>query len=146
MYTVSYDKQKWQLAGYERAQNKDLIKEITFGLFEAVCRQSIPILFTLGFRDAPDFARCQSVIDANGYRLISLELTAPHEVLLQRFRARVESAKRGESKISITDEALFVSNLSKRYFIPVGSPLFDTSLMSAEDIASNVVRMIHAVE
>jgi len=57
-------------------------------------------------------------------------------VLIARFRERVASAKKLGNKISISDEKLFLKQLSQKSYVPGGTPLFDTSLMASEQIAS----------
>lgn len=142
-YTVSYDTQRWQLAGYNRDRDKAMITEITLGLFEVVANKGIPIQLDFFFRKEADYRHCKDIAETYGYRFFSFELTAPTEVLLARFRERVADAKRtGSRKISVTDEKVFLENLSKDRFLPPDTQRFDTSVMSPDEIASKIVSLI----
>src|SRR3989344_5591246 len=89
IYTVSYDKQKWQLAGYNRDRDKDTIRDITLGLYEVICRKGIPIQFDFMCRNEADYRRLTEIAEKYEYNFFSFGLTAPVEILLARFRERV---------------------------------------------------------
>ena len=142
-YVVSYDKLKWQLSGYDRDKDSKLIKEITKGLFETVCKLGNSILCLAMISTEEEYIFYKQIATNYGYKFISIELTAPKDVLLTRFRERVESAKLMDSKnISLTDESIFLSNLEKPFFIPENILTFDTSLLKPEDIAMKVMELI----
>lgn len=142
MYNVSSDKLKWQIAGYHRDKHRGLARELALELFEAVCKKSLPIVLEVLFEDEAAYLSSKKTAEKYGYKFISIKLTAPDEVLLQRFRERVESAKAANSKISITDENMFIQNLSRKYFIPTDSMEFDTSKMDAETITEKIVNLV----
>jgi predicted ABC-type ATPase len=141
VYTISYDKLKWQLSGYHRNKHKALIKKIALGLFEVVCQAHIPILLDIFLKDA-EYRRCYKIAKKYGYEFISVKLIAPKKVLLNRFRERVKRAKRARTKISVTDEKLFIANLSKKSFTPANTLIFDTSLTDADYIADKTIKAL----
>ncbi len=140
-YTVHFDRQKWLLSGYHRDKDRPLINQITRGLFEVVCKTGTPILLHGPVREEALFRWYQDVAKANGYTaFVTVHLTAPEDVLLSRFRARVENALREKSStISVTDETVFRENLAKTFFVPADALTFDTAVTSAEEIAQKVV-------
>ncbi|VVB74111.1 AAA domain protein [uncultured archaeon] len=140
LYTVSYDKLKWQLSGYHRGKHKGLIRELTIGLLEVVCRTHIPVLLDLFLKDEAEYLHCGKIAKRYGYGFVTIKLTAPKSVLVQRFRERVANAKKTGTKISVTDEDLFVKNLSTHSFAPADAPLFDTSITDADYIADKILR------
>jgi len=142
-YTVAYDKLKWQLAGYNRDKDAKLIKEITEGLFGVVCKIGNSILLLAMISTEDEYISYKKVAEEFGYKFISIQLTAPTEVLLARFRERVETAKRMNSTtITVTDESIFLDSLSKPFFVPKEITSFDTSIMKTEDIANKVIDLI----
>ncbi|OGY63938.1 MAG: hypothetical protein A3I89_00570 [Candidatus Harrisonbacteria bacterium RIFCSPLOWO2_02_FULL_41_11] len=139
IYTVSYDKLKWQLAGYHRDKHRSLIKEITFGLFEVICSKYIPILLDVSLQDEAEYFYCYKIAQKYGYKFIPIKLIAPTVILLQRFRERIADAKQKGTEISVTDESIFLENLFKKSFVPLGTPIFDTSEIRPEYIANEII-------
>lgn len=148
-YFVSYDKQKWLLAGYQRDRDTLTVRQIVYGLFETVCKLGLPILQDFGFlesRDVPEYEQYKKILDQYGYRVVSVMLTAPQEVLVERFRQRVENAKKMGTRISVDNEALFIANLEKKIWIAAEDTLtFDTSVMSAEEICKAIQEKLHEI-
>ena len=145
IYTVSYDRQKWQLAGYSRDKDKETVKEITFGLYEVILEMSLPVQLDFLCKDQALYDRWKSAAEGRGYKFLSFELVAPMEVLLARFRERVERAKTGAAKISVTDENIFINETSKPPFLPAAVPSFDTSVMSPAEIAREIADIVNKV-
>jgi predicted kinase len=142
-YVVAYDKQKWLLAGYNRNKDAPLIKEITKGFFEVVCKIGNPILLLGMISTEDEYESYKKIAAEYGYDFISIQLTAPQEVLLDRFRKRVENAKLADSTtISVTDEKVFLENLSKPFFVPQNIASFDTSVFTPEYVADKVLELI----
>lgn len=142
MFTVDYDHLKWQFGGYHRDQHKALVKDITLGLFEIVCSKSIPVQLDLFAYSQEEFDAIKQIAEKFGYKFTSIYLTAPNNILLERFRERVVSAKKAETKISITDENLFKSRLAEDYFVAKESHVFDTSKMDPNAILDQVLKLI----
>lgn len=142
-YVVSYDKQKWQLAGYDRTKDSKLIKQITVGLLEVICKIGNSILSLALLSSEDEYVTYKNIAVGYGYNFVSIELTAPRDVLLARFRERVESATLMKSTtISVTDENIFLENLSKPFFIPQNIISFDTSVLSTDEIAEKVLKQL----
>ncbi len=142
MYIVSYDKMKWQLADYVSSKDGPLIDKLVLGFFEVVCREHIPILLDSYFKDEDAYLHCRQIATEHGYNFLSVEITAPLEVRLERFRKRVAEAKRMGTKISIKDEETFMERSAKKFYFPDGKMSFDTSLMKIEDIAQQIMQYL----
>ncbi len=138
IYLVSTDKQKWLLSGYDRNTHPVPIKEITFGLFEAVCKTGLSIQLEY-IRTEEDYLAAKEMADKYGYELRCFEFTAPRDVLLERFHERVEEAKKTGMQISVTREEVFLGILDKGYYAPAGIPVFDTTKLSTEEIVEGVL-------
>jgi len=139
IYIVSYDKLKWQLGGYNRDLHRPIIKELTIGLFEVVCRQGIPIIIDGFSRTEELYKKYLQTMEENGYKFLPIKLEAPPEVLLDRFRERIASCESKGKKISIMDEDLFIKNNSIKYFDVPNATVFDTSVLSIDEIANKVL-------
>ncbi len=142
VYLVAYDKLKWQLAGYHR-ELRHRIFPLVLGFFEVVCRNGLPILLSTIIRDQKEYSSYADIGEKYGYTFLSVSLTAPTDVLLVRFRERVQKAKAAHTNISVTDEAFFLENTQKNnFFVPDGTPSFDSSVMTTKEIADAVVRLL----
>ena len=141
IYLVSTDKQKWLLSGYDRNTHPVPIKEITWGLFEAVCKTGLPIQLEY-IRTEEDYIACKELADKYGYELYCFEFRAPREVLLQRFHARVAEAKITGMQISVTKEDVFLSIIDKGYYAPNGIPVFDTTVTTVNEIVESVIKAL----
>lgn len=141
-YTVSYDKMKWQMSHYHRDKHRAIINELGAGLFEVVCAKHIPVLLDSFIKDEDEYAHYKEIAERHGYVFLSVELTAPMEVLLARFRDRIEIVKREGRKISVMDEETFIAQTSKRPFVHEGTPVFDTSQSDKETIAEDIIRLL----
>lgn len=141
-YAIAYDRMKWQVFGYDPGKDGPLVDRLVLGLFEVACRQRIPILLDFYFKDEEEYLSCREIAEGYGYDFISVELTAPLEVRLKRFHDRVADAKETGTKISVTDEAVFLRNAAKTFYLPAGTPSFDTSTMSMPEIAERVLGLL----
>ncbi len=139
IYLVSTDKQKWLLSGYDRNTNPPVpIREITWGLFEAVCKTGLPIQLEY-IRTEEDYLAVKKTADENGYDIRCFEFTAPREVLLERFHKRVAEAEKTGLQISVKKEEVFLSIIDKGYYAPKGIPVFDTTVLSMEEIVDSIL-------
>lgn len=141
IYLVSTDKQKWLLSGYDRNTHPVPIKEITFGLFEAVCKTGFPIQLEY-IRSEEDYKKCKELADQYGYSFFCIELEAPRQILIERFHERVANAKANGTQLSFTTDDVFISNLDKGYYAPPGSVRFDTTKVTTGEIISEVLSML----
>lgn len=140
-YIVSFDRMKWQLAGYDRNKDGPLVDDLVMGLFEVVCRKQIPILLDFSFESEAEYAACRQGAERQGYKFLSVELTAPTEVLLQRFHERIENAKRTGVKITITSDPEFLETAAKKFYLPPDTPVFDTSKTGIDEIVQKFTRI-----
>jgi len=144
-YTVSYDKLKWQVSRYHRDLHKPLVQKLVQGLFEVVCKQRVPILLDAMIEDEATYALYSQIAEQNGYVFLSVELTAPIDVLLSRFRKRIENVKKEGRMISVMDEHIFLSQTSKRPFVHEGAPVWDTSLANSESVANDIIALLSSL-
>lgn len=142
VYIVSYDRVKRQLVGYHRDSHKELIKDITLDFFEVICKKNLPILIS-GFISTKEMYQTYvDIAEKYGYHFLSINLETPLELALERFRERIMEVKTKDIKISVMDEDLFLKNQLINYFIPSDAKIFDTSKMTANEIADQVMQQV----
>ncbi len=142
-YLVSYDKLKWQLFGYHRDKDRETVKDLLVGFFEVVCKKGLNVFTDTYVRDEAEYLRYRGIAEANGYKFVSVRITAPEEVLIARFRERVERATAASSKtISVTDEATYRKNLAMPAYQPPDAPAFDTSVRSVDEIVGEILMLL----
>ena len=141
IYLVSTDKQKWLLSGYDRNTHPVPIKEITFGLFEAVCKTGFPIQLEY-IRTEEDYLACKETAERYGYKLYCFEFRAPLDLLLTRFHERVADAAATGKKISVKTDEDFLRNIELGYYAPADATVFHTGDMTSEEIVEDVLRHI----
>jgi hypothetical protein len=84
----------------------------------------------------------KNIATENGYVFISIELSAPIDILLERFRERVKDAKLNGKKISITDESFFLAKTSRRPYVPENTPIFDTVKNDKNEIVEEIIELL----
>jgi adenylylsulfate kinase-like enzyme len=143
MYTLNYDKTKWQFSDYHRDTHKDRVKSLIKDFFEATCRAGHSILLITLIEDRGEYKSFVDIAVENNYKFLPVQLTAPKDILLKRFRERIKSAKKAGSKISVTDENLFLKNMSRKFFVPDNTSKFDSSKQSPEDIVGEILKLLN---
>lgn len=142
LYIVAFDRLKRQLSGYHRDKHSSLIKEIEFDFFQVIAGKGLPMTFDYFCENEREYLEVRKTAEQKGYKFIPIELTAPREVLLERFHQRLEKTKREGTKISVDNEPLFLKNLEIKSFVPAGTPLFDTATMPVDQITAAVINLL----
>src|SRR6478609_130207 len=78
-YIISFDRMKWQLAGYDRTKDGPLVDELALGLLRVACEKNIPAIFNFSFVDnmgEKEYAACRRMAEEKGYAFVSVTLTA----------------------------------------------------------------------
>lgn len=143
-YYLAYDRLKWQLSGYNRDKDRQIIHKIQKALFDILLSISLPIVTEMFLHDEDEYREFQAVAARHGYAVTYIALTAPRGVLVERFRARIKSAEEKGTKISLTNEELFIENLSRKSFVPTNTPEYDTSITDVKEIAAEIANKLRA--
>lgn len=144
-YLVAYDKLKWQLSQFDRKRDREIVQQLLTGFFEVVCKSSVPIFLCVYMHSPEEYQHFASVAEEHGYAFLPFELTSPTEVLVKRFHERLERVAKGEGRVTVTDEQTFRENIAMRAYIPDGTPKFDTSVMTPDEIADAIMSTIEKV-
>jgi len=102
-FRVSWDKIKWFVGGY----NKEKHREVTYRLTLALAKQAISEGFSLIVDGNGRFSKnsvdeYKIMAKKNKYKFIEVNIEAPLNILIDRFKNRIVLAKKNKSKISLT--------------------------------------------
>ena len=142
IFTVDYDHIKWQLAGYHRDEHRADIEAIGQAMYYSACERGLPVLLKLFSHNQGTFNSFKKIASNHDYKFIPIYLTAPDEVLIDRFRKRVANAKKMGTRVSNTDEGLFRSWLKLDYFQSPEAKVFDTSKIGVAEIAEQIIDLV----
>ncbi len=141
IFKAKSDYIKWLISDYEAAAHRAIVQDMTLGLIEIALKNGLSVL-----KEGALFEPEQLVQIAKKFHipLFIANISAPREVLDQRFLERIESKKQG-AKIANIDPKRF-SELYEMYFAnKMDSPLeFDSSQETPEAIAAAISKYIQA--
>lgn len=141
LFHLAFDRVKWSFLDYTSGSHTEEIYKLLMLIEEEAIRNEWPLIHEGGLY--PKYL--QSIIDVAekaGYRSLCINLTAPKEVLLTRFKQRVEEVTLLNKKIGNTKEDRFweiydITEQGKDQ----SAPTYDTSVMTSEDIAKEIVKL-----
>src|SRR3989338_4493954 len=76
-YLVSFDKIKWQISWYTRVKDKEIIKQLTHGMYELVFTLGIPILYQPFFHDEEEYQSAYDFAVRHDYVVNTVAIPAP---------------------------------------------------------------------
>ena len=143
IYTVDYDRVKRQLSGYNHEVDAADMRTLSLGFFEVVCKLGKPILLLVPpFYDEAQYLEYKKVADSFGYDFHVFEFTASRDVLIKRYRERLEGIEKAGNKVLIKTEEEYLKTLDTPYFVPKNAVLFDTSNDGGEAMADKVLNVL----
>lgn len=142
--TVDYDVIKRQIAGYDanRECYRETAANLTRSFLHTVVNDTqLPVLVLL-----PVNANYDSFSETWGSvndPVLHVLLFAPDEVLHNRFDERVRKlVEKGTPEEEIPKSEHFRNQLSRSYYRPDGTVLYDTSQLSPDFIAGNILEQV----
>lgn len=144
IYTIDYDRVKRQLSGYDHKVDAADMRDMSLGFFEVACKSGKPILLLVPpFHDEAQFLQYKDIADKFGYIFYFVDLTASREVLIARYRERLQNVEK-LGKAAIKTEEEYLKTLETPYFRPTHTITFDTSNGGSEEIADKILGAIEA--
>ncbi|AHB42258.1 hypothetical protein RAAC3_TM7C00001G0401 [Candidatus Saccharibacteria bacterium RAAC3_TM7_1] len=143
LYTVDFDVIKRQLAGYYWKRDAEIARDLTYETLRSVSMTELPILALLPTpKDKTEYNRIVDIARQTKRKLLNIEITAPDEVLIQRYEERLKAIKASGStwKFKTLDE--FKEKLAQRYYIPTDVQTFDSSVSSPQGIVDRIMKII----
>ncbi len=142
VYTISYDKQKFQLSGYDRDKHGLLVKDIVFDFFKAIFQYELSIFLDVPLRTEEEYFKYYKYSQDHDYKFIAIVLTAPQKILVERFHERLENSRKTGSRLTINTEELFLKQIKKEFFVPNNAVEFDTSESGTDIIVERIIKLI----
>lgn len=140
LYTVDVDIIKLQLSGYYWKNDRDKALGLTTGMLNVAVDQKLPVLFLMApFASADEFNRRMHHAIESGYRIIHVEMTAPEEVLIERYRARLADWNSHHTPKTLEE---YIEVLHTPYYRPEDTIQYDSSLQTPEEIAGAIQQLL----
>ncbi len=135
IFNAKYDHIKWLISDYDRRRDIDTVYEMTLEVARIALKNNLSVLKEGGLFEPENYV--QLAKDFNVPFFVA-NVSAPEDVLEQRFLDRIEAKKNG-AKIANVDPDRF-RELNKIYLsTKMESPLeFDSSKQSAEEIVRTI--------
>ena len=144
IYTVDYDVVKKQISGFCSKRDREVATKITYDTLVSVAQTGLPILALLPPpSDEATYKQVRDIASNNNLKVINIELVAPLEVLVERYKERLRSLEEQDediSKLRTVDE--FKDTVQTPYFKPNDTHTFDSSISSPDEIFEDVKRLL----
>jgi len=143
LYTVDFDAVKRQIAGYYWKRDRAVATEITHDTLASVANTELPILVLLPTRgDEQSYDRIASTASNHGRILLNIEITAPNEVLIERYKDRLRKIKESGTnwKFKTLDE--FIDFIKTPYYRPEDTHSFNSATNTPDQILTQILKLI----
>lgn len=92
-------------------------------------------------KNKDEYELIQSIAQAQNKRLINVRITAPNEILIERYKERLShiDPSKKDWKFKTLDE--FITKIQEPYFVPDNATTFDSSTTTAKDIARRIIEL-----
>ncbi len=144
-YHIGYDKVKWWIAGYNRGRDIELTKRLLSGFLWVILEARIPCITDAHIRTEEEYHSLCDRAESYGYRVFTVRLDCPEDILLERFRERVARSQKENIPISLTDETVFLENMKRSFYFPEDAMVYDTSESSTQEIAEKIIHSLPTV-
>ncbi len=137
LYTVDFDIVKQQLAGYYWKNDKEIARDLSKDFLNAVVDHKLPILLLLPpARSSEELEKNLHHATESGYKILHIEIAAPEDVLIERYKARLAdwNAKRTPKTI---DE--YTAAIRTPYYRPDDSITFDSSQLTPDETVAAIL-------
>lgn len=141
LFHLSYDRIKWCFLDYKHETHRDEVYNILTLLIGECVKKEISIVKDGGLYKEKLLPMVEFVKE-NGYKIVEINLEAPMDVLMARFKARTEYSKTSKAKISNLSEERFLELVEMYKAVKDQSLItYDTSVMTSEDIAKEIIKL-----
>ena len=146
VFHISYDKLKWFIVDYslEKYSGKGIVSRLLSALVKQVAIENLSIIVEGDLNLMRNHENYKKIALDNNMKFIEVNIEAPLEVVSKRFEERVRNSIEQNKKISVTTE----DGMKRRYDAyhekkRENLPTFDSSKMTAEEIASAIRDLIN---
>lgn len=140
LYTVDFDVVKRQISGYDFKRDRDLASKLTYGTLSLVSQTGLPILVLLPPPNNQEAYSCVAdIAKYASYTLLNIEITAPDEVLVERYQKRLLELQESVTKHKLKTLDEFKTILKAAYYRPSNTVSFDSSLKSPDEMFREIL-------
>jgi adenylylsulfate kinase-like enzyme len=145
LYVLPYDLIKTGLMGYHRDKHAPLVKQLAVGISEVMFNKQLSVLVDMNFGSKYEYDRYIRTARRYRYEVVPINLVAPRNVLLERFRRRIRAFREQGINTSGMDERRYLKALTKNGYLAKHSHSFDTSEKSVDEISREVIEILRSV-
>ena len=144
-FHLSYDRVKWCFLDYKSGSHASEVYKMLTALMRECVEAGVSVIKDGGLYKEKIIPLAEMATKA-GYKIVEVNLEAPKEELLKRFRARVEMNTNplyfGQKSANISEDRFW--ELNEMYESSKNKELktYDTSLMSSEEIAKDILSLV----
>lgn len=139
---IDFDVIKRRIPNYDWTQHANRGKSMTLDALRLNgLTENNMLLLMPSPKNKQEFDLIRAIADARHYTLLNIELTAPQDVLVGRYRdrlANIDPSKK-DWKFKTLDE--FKTKLKQPYYLPDGTISFDSSLNSPDEIVQSIIKL-----
>lgn len=145
LYILPYDLIKTGIMGYHRDKHAPLVKQLAVDISEVMFSKQLSVLVDMNFGSKYEYERYIRTARRYRYEVMPINLVAPRNVLLERFRRRIRAFRKEGRNISGMDERLYLKALTKKGYLAKNSYSFDTSEKSVDEISREVIEILRSL-
>jgi predicted kinase len=139
IFNANSDRIKWLISDYEATTHRNIVHKMTLELIKVALKEGLSILKEGGLFNPEEVVQ---IAKDHDIPLFIANISAPKEVLDQRFLERIEAKKNG-AKISNVDPERFNELFEMYLDTKMDSPLeFDSSVQTPEQISTAITDYI----
>lgn len=139
---IDFDIIKRQIPHYDWSQHAHNGKVMTLDKLklDSITEDKILLLFPTA-KSKDEYEMVNSIATNTHRKLINIQITAPNEVLIERYENRLANIDplKKDWKFKTLDE--FTTKLTEPYYIPPDTYLFDSSNTSPQDIVDGIIKL-----
>lgn len=140
LYSVDFDIIKKQLSGYYWKNDRVTAINLTIGTLKVATDLDLPVLlFMPPPRSKESYEEWMTSATAKGYQIINVELRAPDNILIERYKARMADWNAKHTPKTVEE---YIETLSEEYYRPEDTALFDSSVQTTEQIVTAIRELV----
>lgn len=143
IYIVDFDVVKRQISNYYSPRDREIATEITYDTLASAAKSELPIVALLPPpKDQVSYERIADIAKQNDRQLINIEITAPVDVLVERYRERIKSVTKSGDSVKLRTPEEFKQAVKSPYYKPVDTYSLDSSQLSPNEIFEQVKSLL----
>lgn len=144
IFRLSANKIKFLISDYTPDRDRKLVQECLMSIADKLLENGMSLITEGGSVKQGDLNKSlEDLGKKHGIKVIYVNIEAPLDILKQRFADRLKTSQERGSKLSVTDEKGFVERYDAYMKLKDANwPTFDSSVLSPEEIASGIMKLV----